>query len=92
MAYRVDEVIRKTVGTTAETIQLGYTPVYIENAGSTTLYIKEAEWDGTDCTPQNGFPIVKGCMIQKPLAIRKLSVVSSAAGGGLAIMKVQDYI
>lgn len=92
MAKRVERVIRKTVGTTAENIDLGYQPAYIANAGTTTLYVKEKDWDDTDASSSNGFPIAKGCMINQPLAFRKLSVVSSGASGDLAILRVEDFI
>lgn len=92
MAKRVERVIRKTVGTTAENIDLGYQSAYIANAGTTTLYVKEKDGDNKNATSSNGFPIAAGAMINQPLAFRKLSVVSGEAGGELAILLVEDFI
>lgn len=91
MANRLDAVNVHTVGTTATDIDIGYGTVMLANSGSTTLYFKPKDNDGKAAKTDNAFPLSTGVVLQVPLSAKTISVISSGAGGKLAVLRMEDW-
>lgn len=86
MAMVVDEVRVLSVGTGAQTVDVGYRAFMIRNNSANTLYFKERDADGKACTAANGFPVPAGTMPDVVLRAKSLSVIASAASSDVRIL------
>ena len=78
MTYRIDEVKVLSVGTTAQDIDVRCQSFLIENnSASESVYFKEKDCDGKDCTSANGFVLGPGERMELPLCAGTLSLIAS---------------
>lgn len=85
----LDRVITKSIGTTAEEIDLHGLTAVISNNSANTVYFKDAE--SGECTAANGFPIPKNTVLQVPFAATKISMIASGAGSSVSILILDNY-
>ncbi len=91
MPYKIEEIRVLTLGTTAQDLELHYEGAIIENNSSTaTVYFRDKEADGADCSSSNGFALGPGERLEHVITARTLSLVASAAGTDVRLMIVEQ--
>lgn len=89
MMYKIEEVLTLTVGTTAVEQEIRYQGFLIENLSeSATVYFRDKEADGADCTAGNGFALAPGARTEVVLTARTLSLIASAASTDVRLLIV----
>ena len=78
MTYRIEEVRALSVGTTAQEVDVRCQSFLIENnSDAATVYFREKDVDGADCTSANGFALSPGERIDAALCAGTLSLIAS---------------
>ena len=79
MIYKIEKVKKLSVGTAAVEEELCCQAFLIENnSTSATVYFRDKDADGIDCTAENGYALLPGERLDLPLCARELSLVASA--------------
>lgn len=79
MIYKIEKVKKLSVGTAAVEEELCCQAFLIENnSAEATVYFREKDADGIDCTEENGYALGPGERLDLPLCARELSLVASA--------------
>ncbi|MBQ2896388.1 MAG: hypothetical protein IJE26_06735 [Oscillospiraceae bacterium] len=79
MIYKMEKVRCLSVGTTAVAEELCCQAFLIENnSDGATVYFREKDADGVDCTAENGYALGPGERLDLPLCARELSLVATA--------------
>ena len=88
---QIESVLCLTVGTAAQTAELGGLAFLMENlSDSATVYFKERRDDGTDATASNGFALGPGETLPVALTASELSVAASAAGTDVRLLILNE--
>ena len=91
MTYVIDSVKALTVGTAAQTVEVGYRPFILKNnTAENILYFKERAADNKACTAANGFPVAAGVMTDTVLCAKTLSLIASAASTDVRILFLRE--
>ena len=89
MNYKIETVRALSVGTTAQDVNVNYRGFLMQNLSDTaTVYFREKDADGKDCTAQNGFALPPGAVQERVYTAHTLSLVASAAGADVRILLV----
>lgn len=92
MSYQIEDVRVLSLGTTAVTLELGCLSFMIENCSEeATVYFREKDADGADCTASNGFALYPGERTEAVLAARSLSLIASAAATDVRLLIVDGH-
>ena len=79
MLYKMEKVRCLSVGTAAVEEELCCQAFLIENnSESATVYFREKDADGIDCTEDNGYVLRPGTRLDLPLCARQLSLIATA--------------
>ncbi len=77
MIYKIEEILTISVGTTAQEQEIRYQGFLIQNnSAGATVYFRDKEADGEDCTAENGFILGPGERIDTVLTARTLSLLA----------------
>ena len=77
MVYKIEKVKKLSVGSSAVEEELCCQAFLIENnSDSATVYFRDKDADGIDCTAENGYALGPGSRLDLPLCARQLSLVS----------------
>ena len=92
MSYQIEEVRVLSLGTTAATVELGCLGFLLENnSEEATVYFREKDADGANCTADNGYALLPGERTETVLAARALSLVASAAETDVRLLIVDGH-
>ena len=87
MGYKIEKVVKLTVGTTAVNVPVhGLACMIQNNSGSATVYFKEKREDGKAATSANGYAIGPGDETPVPIVASELSVVASASSTDVRVL------
>ena len=90
--YKLEKVLALTVGTTAETVNVGCKAFLIaNNSAEASVYFKEKAVDNTAATTSNGFLVPAGKTTGEPMISESLSVVASAADTDVRVLILDQY-
>ena len=88
---QIESVLCLTVGTTAQTADIGGLAFLMENLSeSAGVYFKERRDDRIDVTSANGFYLGPGERLSVPLTAVELSVVASATGTDVRLLLLSE--
>ena len=88
---QIESVLCLTVGTAAQTADLGGLAFLMENlSDSATVYFKERRDDGADAAASNGFALGPGETLPLALTASELSVAASAAGTDVRLLILNE--
>ena len=88
---KIESVRTLTVGTSAQTADLGGLAFLIENnSDSADVYFKESRADRTAATAANGFRLGPGCALNTALTAEELSLIASAAGTDVRLLILDE--
>jgi len=89
--YKIEKVVKLTVGTTASTVGVHGLACLIENnSDSASIYFKDKRDDGKAATSSNGFLLGPGKMTPVPLVAMDLSIVASDAGTDVRVLILEE--
>jgi len=89
--YKIEKVVKLTVGTTASTVGVHGLACLIENnSDSASVYFKDKRDDGKAATSSNGFLLGPGKMTPVPLVAMDLSIVASDAGTDVRVLILEE--
>ncbi len=87
MYCQIEEVKVLALGTRAVTLETACQGFLLENCSpSATVYFREKDADGVDCSSRNGFALAPGERTGVVLTARELSLVASAEGADVRIL------
>ena len=89
MNCKIDNVKVLSVGTAAQDVKVNYRGFLLQNRSeSATVYFREKDADGTDCSALNGFAVGPGVTLDRVYTAHTLSLVASAAGTDVRLLLV----
>ncbi|MBQ9392394.1 MAG: hypothetical protein IJU18_00185 [Oscillospiraceae bacterium] len=89
--YKIEKVIALTLGTQAQTVNIGGLGCLVENnSDSAAVYFKEKRDDGEDVTSANGWVLSPGGATVLPLTVRELSAAASAADTDARVLVLDE--
>ncbi len=78
--YKIEKVIPLTLGTQAQTVNIGGLGCLVQNnSDAADVYFKELRDDAQEVTAENGWVLSPGASTALALTVRELSVAASAA-------------
>lgn len=87
MPYKIEEVKVLSVGTTPQTLELGYQGFVLENnSPANTLYFRDMECDGAESRADNAFALGPGERLETVLSARSLSLLASGEGTDVRVL------
>ena len=88
---QIESVLTLTVGTSAQTVDLGGLAFLMENLSeSAVVYFKEKRGDGAAATADNGFALGPGAVLPVALTAVELSVIASAAATDVRLLVLNE--
>lgn len=77
MIYKIEKVKKLSVGTAAVEEELCCQAFLMENNSDTaTVYFRDKDADGVDCTADNGYALGPGSRLDLPLCARQLTLIA----------------